>query len=77
MRGTTHEIRGGRRNHDDFRFASESDVIESVPGPEDLSVYLPPCNRFERDRADELARAARHDYVDFSTGLCKQTRQPH
>jgi hypothetical protein len=34
-------------------------------------------NGFERDRADELARAASHHDVDFSSRLRKQTRQPH
>jgi hypothetical protein len=32
---------------------------------------------FKSDRADELARPASHYYVDLSTRLCKQTRQPH
>ena len=73
----THEIRGGRRNYDDLRFASKPDVIEGVPGPKDLGVHRAAGNRFERDRADELARGASHHYVDLSSRLCKQTRQPH
>jgi hypothetical protein len=73
----THEIGGGRSNYYDFRFASEPDVIESVSGPKDLGVDRAPGNRFECDGADELARGASHHYIDLSSSLCKQTRQPH
>jgi len=52
-------------------------VIECVAGPKDFRVHLAAGNRFERDRADELARGASHHYIDLSARLCKQTRQPH
>ena len=66
-----------RRDDDQVGFAREANVIEGVTGSENLGVDRTPANRFKRDWTHELARAASHHYVDFSTRLCKQTRQPH
>jgi hypothetical protein len=67
-----------RRRYDDYVcLAGEADVIERVSRSEDFSVHRTPGHCLERYRADELAGATGHHDVDFSTGLCKQTRQPH
>jgi hypothetical protein len=71
------KICGRWRNNDNLCIPGEPDVIERVTGAENLGMHWPSGNRFERDRPDELAGAARHHYVDFSSRLSKQTRQPH
>jgi hypothetical protein len=48
-----------------------------VSGTENLRVNRTPGDRLECYGTDELSGAARHHDVDFRTGLCKQTRQPH
>ena len=77
VRGASDEI--GRRGRDDNNvgLAGESDVIEGVAGTKDLRMNLASGDRLERDGTHEFARRARHHDVDFSSGLCKQTRQPH
>jgi hypothetical protein len=77
MRGSADEVRGCGRDDDQVGFARETDVIESMSGPEDLGVHRTSSDRFECDWADELAGAARHYDVDLSSRLRKQTRQPH
>jgi len=77
MRGSAHEVRRRGRHYDHICFAGEPDVIERVSGSENLSVDRTPCDCLECYRADELSGAASHHDVDLSTGLCKQTRQPH
>lgn len=77
VRSAPHKVgrRGRYNNH--VCFAREPDVIESVSGSENLRVDRTPGNRLECYGAYELSGAAGHHDVDFSTGLCKQTRQPH
>jgi len=58
-------------------FPREADVIECVARAEDLGGHRPARDNIKSDRAHELARPASHYYVDLSTRLCKQTRQPH
>jgi hypothetical protein len=77
VRRSSDEIRRRRRNNYHVGFTGEPDVIERVSWSEDLRVDGAPRNCLECYRADELAGAAGHHHVDFSTGLCKQTRQPH
>jgi hypothetical protein len=77
VRRSSDEISSRGRHNDHVRFTGEPDVIECVSGSENLSVDWTPCNCLECYRPDELAGAAGHYDVDFSTGLCKQTRQPH
>ena len=77
MRGAADEIGGGWCYDNDLCFASEANVIQCVARAEYLGVHWPSGNRLECDRADELACGASHHYIDFSSRLCKQTRQPH
>jgi hypothetical protein len=71
------EVRRSRSYNYEIGFARQPDVIQRVAGTKDFSVNRPASNRFEGDRANELARSASHYYIDFGAGLCKQTRQPH
>src|SRR5436305_14549276 len=77
VRGAADEVRRRWCDDDDASFASKSDVIQRMTRPEHFCVGGSPWPCLERYRADELARAASHDHVDFSARLCKQTRQPH
>ena len=77
VRGASDEIGRRGRNDDDVGLAGEADVIEGVAGTKDLRMNLASGDRLERDGTHEFARRARHHDVDFSSGLCKQTRQPH
>jgi len=77
MRRSSYKVRGRGRHNDHVCLAGKPDVIECVSRSENLRVDGTSCDRFECYRADKLARAAGHHDVDFSTGLCKQTRQPH
>jgi hypothetical protein len=62
---------------DHVGLAGESNVIQGVSGSEDLCVNGSSGDRLEGDWSDELAGAASHHHIHLSTGLCKQTRQPH
>jgi hypothetical protein len=77
MRGSSHKVRCRGRHNDHVCLAGKPDVIERVSGSENLRVDWTPRDRLECYRTDKLARATGHHDVDFSTGLCKQTRQPH
>ena len=77
MRRASDKVGSRRRDDDEIGLASEADVVERVAGTKNLGVDRTSRYSFECDGADELARAASHHDVDFSTGLCKQTRQPH
>ncbi len=77
MRGAANKIRRRRRDDDHLCFARQSDVVESVTGPEDLGMNRAPGDGLEGDGADKLAGAACHHDIYFSASLCKQTRQPH
>jgi hypothetical protein len=77
MRSSSYKVRCRGRHNDHVCLAGKPNVIERVSGSENLRVDGTPCDRLECYRADKLARAASHHDVDFSTGLCKQTRQPH
>jgi len=77
VRGATDKISSRWSDNDDLCLAGEPDVIERVARTKDLGVHRPTSNCLERDRSNELARAASHYHIDFSSCLRKQTRQPH
>jgi hypothetical protein len=74
---SAYKIRRRWGHYDDVCFTGETDVIEGVPRTKNLGVNGPTGNRLEGDWSDELARSTSHHDVDLSSGLCKQTRQPH
>src|SRR5262245_38438770 len=64
-------MRRGRRNDDDVGPARELDVTHGgfcrlVP---EVVAYTLAGYGLERQGADELSRAARHDYLDFAASL--------
>ena len=77
VRRSSYKVRCRGRHNDHVCFAGEPDVIERMSGAEDLRVHRTPGDGLKCYGADEFAGATGHHYVDFSTGLCKQTRQPH
>ena len=77
MRGAANEVGGCWCHDDDLSFPSQANMIEGVARTEYLAMHRPPRNSLERYCSDELASGASHHHIDFSAGLCKQTRQPH
>ena len=64
-----HEVRGCRRDDDQFRGPCQTYVIERVPSLDQFRVYGPTSQCFERDRADKLGgRFCEYD-VDVSRRL--------
>jgi hypothetical protein len=77
VRGPAHKVSGRGSYNDDLCLASQPDVIERVTRAENFRMHWASGNGFERDRSNELARAASHHDVDISPRLRKQARQPH